>query len=67
MRGSAGNSTAALRCWHRQFVFDDLAIKTKIRINELALWQPDNEVFQSPALNIAKPLYASVKNLNSIH
>ena len=37
---------------HRQFVFDDLAIKTKIGINELAQWQPDNELFQSPALHI---------------
>ena len=30
MRGSVGNSTAVLRSWQRQFVFDDLAIKTKI-------------------------------------
>lgn len=50
MRGSAGNSTAVLRSWQRQFVFDDLAIK----INELAQWQPDSGVFQCPALHIAR-------------
>ena len=46
----------------RQFVFDDLVLKTKIRIIELAQWQPDSEDFQSPALHIAKPLGTNLRN-----
>jgi len=39
-----------------------LVLKTKIRIIELAQWQPDSEDFQSPALHIAKPLGTNLRN-----
>jgi len=55
MRGSLGNSTVVLRINTANSSLTT-GVEKDIGINELARWQPDNVVFQSPTLHIAKPL-----------
>ncbi len=51
---------------HRQFVFDESAVKRKYYYERIGYLSVEKIMFQSPAQNIAQPLYTMLKQSTNL-